>query len=106
MLATLIKTTGVDQLANHSIIVIVLAIFMFCAAFGWLADWVTRYVSFGAGPNALILFVSMITGLLTCNARFEHLRQLPASTIVFVGVGSALAGLMLLSFLRSRLVSA
>lgn len=102
MIATFFRTSGLDQLEAHSVILVIIGVSAFCAGFGWLASWVSRAGSTGVGGNAVILFTSMAGGLVGFNHFVMPLQKSQATLVVTVAVAAAVAGLLLVNLLRSN----
>lgn len=102
MFAEFLKTSGVDQLAAHSVIIIAIAMSTIAVIFGWLASWVTRVVSFGVLTNATIAILSMAAGIVLYNHKIAPLKHADPAMLVAVTIGSAVLGLMLTIFVRVR----
>lgn len=102
MLAQFFKTSGLDQLEMHSIILVVIGVSAFCAGFGWLASWVGRANGSGVAGNAVVLLMSMTSGLVAFNHFIAPLQKSHAPLLAAVAVGTAVTGLLAVHFLRSR----
>lgn len=102
MIAALLKSSGADQLAFHSATLILIGMLTVSFCFGWLADWVTRVVSFGVLGNALIMFTSMLAGLVIYNAKIMPLKHTLPPMLVIVAIGSGVIGLTALTLIASR----
>lgn len=102
MIAAFLKSSGVDQLAAHSSVIIAIGMATLCLCFGWLADWVSRAPGFGVLGNAVILFISMLSGLILYNAKVMPLKHTLPPVLVVIAIGSATLGLTLMSFIATR----
>ena len=102
MIAAFLKSSGIDQMAAHSTVIIAIAMATFCLTFGVLADWASRESGFGVLGNAMILFISMLSGLILFNAKVMPLKYTLPPVLAMVAIGSAVLGLTVLSFIASR----
>lgn len=101
MLIQFLKTSGLDQLEIHSIVLLIMGVSAFCLGFGWLASWVSRAGSTGVGGNAVILLMSMAGGLIAFNTVIEPLQKSQATLLVMVAVAAAITGLLLVRALAN-----
>lgn len=102
MITSFLRTSGLEQLEAHSVILVIMGVSAFCAGLGWLANWVSQAGSTGVGGNAFILLSSMAGGLVGYNHFIMPLQKSQGSLVVMVAVGAAVAGLLLVNLLRSH----
>lgn len=101
MTSIVIKLFGLSSLALADIILGTFIIVCLSVLAGIVIDGLSERVGFGAFGNGLVLLATMLSGLVVYAQYVQPLRHTPLLSIIFVAVGSAVAGFLALSYVKS-----
>ena len=96
------KMVALDQMSGTGLIVLMFGVMLFCLTFAWLIDMLVPNLSFGFFINTVLIFILLWGGLYGYGRYIGPLKYNTAIINVSIGVGTAVAGMVLLCLIKSR----
>lgn len=101
MTSIVIKLFGLSSVALDEVIVGAFVILCLSIIAGIIIDGLSERSGFGPFGNTLVLMGTMLSGLVVYAQYVMPLRHAPVTSIIAVAIGSAVAGFLALSFVKS-----